>query len=73
MEDKVSAPSFREPNEHFDIFEGNADVQEIYRFRDEQLARMMDERQEKEWALVERIKTFSPQLAHEVAEAFGLE
>mgnify|MGYP001567703054 FL=1 len=40
---------------------------------DEQLSRMMDEREEREWALVERIKTFSPQLAREVAEAFGLE
>ena len=40
---------------------------------DEQLSRMMDEREEWEWSLVKRIRAYDPELAEEVKRALGLD
>ena len=39
---------------------------------DQEYAELMDEREEKEWALVARIAALSPELAQETAEVLGL-
>ncbi len=52
----MSAPSQQEPNYEYD----------------EQLAGMMDEREEYEWSVIWRIRGYDPQLAQEVAILLGL-